>query len=82
MQSWLSLSTECLLDENLKAEHIGQGVLSLYRTGFNDYFDIFPIIDWQAINGITVEHDIPLENCTHRRLDWLKTSFVGGVGNS
>jgi hypothetical protein len=41
----------------------------------------FPIIDWQAINGITVEHDIPLEPCDGVRFNWLRTSFVGGVSD-
>jgi hypothetical protein len=41
MQSWRTLATECLLHENIKDEHAGQGVLNLYRTGFNDYLDIF-----------------------------------------
>jgi len=81
MQSWRTAATECLLNENLKGEHLGQGVLNLYRTGFNDYLDIFPIIDWQAINGITVEHDIPLEPCEDGRFKWIKTSFVGGVSD-
>jgi len=43
--------------------------------------DIFPIIDWQAINGITVEHDIPLENCTHGRFDWIRMGFIVGVSD-
>ena len=81
MQSWRTLPTECLLHENLKGEHLGQGVLNLYRTGFNDYSDIFPLIDWQAINGITVEHSIPLEPCDGVRFSWLRTSFVGGVSD-
>ena len=80
-QSYATSPTECLLNENLKAEHVGQGVLNLYRTGFNDYSDIFPIIDWQAINGITVEHDIPLENCTDGRFSWIRMAFIGGVSD-
>lgn len=50
---------ECILNQNLKDEHSGQGVLNLYRTSYNDYTDIFPILDWQTINDITVLHDIP-----------------------
>ena len=64
MQSIRTQPVECINGENLKDEHGGQGVLNLYTTNTNDYDDIFPILDWQAINGITVEHDIPLEPCT------------------
>ena len=56
--------SECLLGQNLKHEHSGQGVLNIYRHGYNDYIGVFAVLDWQAINGITVEHDIPLVNCT------------------
>lgn len=80
-QSYATSPTECLLNENLKAEHVGQGVLNLYRMGFNDYAEIFPILDWQAINGITVEHDIDLENCTDGRFDWIRMGFIGGVSD-
>ena len=41
--------------------------------------DIFPIIDWQAMNGITVQHDIPLANCTFPR---QYRRFVGGASDS
>jgi chondroitin AC lyase len=55
--------SECLLGQNLKHEHSGQGVLNIYRRGYNDYIGVFPVLDWQAINGITVEHDIPMVIC-------------------
>ena len=55
--------SECLLGQNLKHEHSGQGVLNIYRHGYNDYIGVFAVLDWQAINGITVEHDIPLVMC-------------------
>jgi chondroitin AC lyase len=64
-----------------KAEHVGRGVLNLYRTGFNDYLDLFAIIDWQAIHEITVQHNIPLEPCTIGKLQWLRTPFIGGVSD-
>jgi hypothetical protein len=69
------------LNQNLKDENGGQGVLNLYRADFNDYADIFPILDWQAINGITVLHDIPLENCTNGGFTQQYQSFVGGVSD-
>ena len=81
MQSNRTIPAECLNGENLKDEHGGQGVLNLYRMQSNDYLDLFPIMDWQAINGITVEHDIPLENAAGGTFPLKKLSFVGGVSD-
>ena len=81
MQSIRTQPDECINGENLKAEHTGQGVLNLYRTNTDDYYHIFPLLDWQAINGITVEHNIPLEPCQQGEFPWKKLSFVGGVSD-
>jgi chondroitin AC lyase len=81
LQSGKTFPTECILNENLKAEHVGQGVLNLYKPGTDDYFNIFAILDWQAINGITVEHGIPLEPCTDGIFFLMRRSFVGGVSD-
>ncbi|CAF1203117.1 unnamed protein product [Rotaria sordida] len=81
MQSIRSQPVECINGQNLKDEHGGQGVLNLYIAGKNDYAEIFAIIDWQAINGITVEHDIPLEPCQNGNFPMKKMSFVGGVSD-
>jgi chondroitin AC lyase len=81
MQSIRTHPSECLNGQNLKDEHGGQGVLNLYRNGFNDYQELFPIIDWGAINGITVQHDIPLENCSGGVFPVKTLSFVGGVSD-
>ncbi|CAF1461432.1 unnamed protein product, partial [Didymodactylos carnosus] len=68
MQSIRTQPLECINGENLKAEHTGQGVLNLYTVNNYAYNDIFPLLDWQAINGITVEHSIPLEPCKDRAM--------------
>ena len=81
MQSIRTQPVECINGQNLKDVHGGQGVLNLYRIDFNDYRDIFPILDWQAINGITVEHDIPLEPCVAGHLNLTRLAFVGGVSD-
>jgi chondroitin AC lyase len=81
MQSIRTQPIECLNLEDQKAEHSGQGLLNLYTGNAYDYVDIFPILDWQAINGITVEHDIPLERCTKGAFPWIKLPFVGGVSD-
>ncbi|CAF1070525.1 unnamed protein product [Didymodactylos carnosus] len=86
MQSIRTTPAECINAENQKAEHVGQGVLNLYATDAqigrsSEYIQIFPLLDWQAINGITVEHDIPIEPCKNGRFDLIKLSFVGGVSD-
>jgi chondroitin AC lyase len=81
MQSIRTQPIECINAEDQKAEHSGQGVLNLYTGNAYDYDNIFPILDWQAINGITVEHDIPLEPCTHGAFPWKRLSFVGAVSD-
>ncbi len=82
MQSIRTQPDECINGENQKAEHNGQGVLNLFTTNTDDYLFIFPLLDWQAINGITVEHDIPLEPCQHGGFPLKKLSFVGGVSDN
>jgi chondroitin AC lyase len=82
MQSIRTQPDECINGENLKAEHNGQGVLNLFTTNTDDYHFIFPILDWQAINGITVEHDIPLEHCRGGHFLLRTLSFVGGVSDN
>ena len=81
MQSNRTIPAECGNGENLKGEHTGHGTLNLFTTNIEDYFQVFPLFDWQAINGITVEHDIPLVPCPVGlyRLDRLL--FVGGVSD-
>ena len=82
MQSVRTQPDECINGENQKGEHTGQGVLNLYTTNADDYHYIFPLLDWQAINGITVEHDIPLEPCRSGSFPLKKLSFVGGVSDN
>ncbi|UJR35046.1 hypothetical protein I4U23_027822 [Adineta vaga] len=79
MQSIRTQPTECINYENQKGEHLGQGVLNIYTANPTEYRHIFPLFDWQAINGITVEHNIPLEQCIRGSFDLIKLSFVGGV---
>ena len=85
MHSIRTIATECLNGENKKGEHIGDGVLNLYTRNAQygsgeEYENIFALLDWQAINGITVEADIPLLSC-HGQFSMLETHFVGGVSD-
>jgi chondroitin AC lyase len=81
IQSMRTIPAECILGQNIKDEHGGQGVLNIYRSGTNDYFNIFPILDWQAINGITVEHGVPLHLCDFGHFDIIRLYNVGGVSD-
>ena len=81
MQSVRTTPTECINLENQKAENVGQGVLNLYTNNATIYRNIFPLLDWQAINGITVEHDIPLEKCYNGHFQWKQFSFVGAASD-
>jgi chondroitin AC lyase len=81
MQSIRTNPDECGNGENLKREHTGQGVLNLFTTDTYDYVYLFPLLDWQAINGITVEHDIPIEICNNSPSALIKLPFVGGVSD-
>ena len=81
LQSVRTVPTECIIGENLKAEHFGQGVLNLWTNNNDDYVQIFPLFDWQAINGITVERGIPLAPCDGGHFKWSSTEFVGGASD-
>ncbi len=86
MHSIRTIATECDNNENLKGEHIGDGVLNLYTRdaqygGGEEYENIFALLDWEAINGITVEADTPLIKCAGGGLPMRKAVFVGGVSD-
>jgi hypothetical protein len=86
MHSARTIATECDNYENLKGEHIGDGVLNLYTRdaqygGGEEYENIFALLDWHAINGITVEADTPLIQCDRGKIPMLNTTFVGGVSD-
>jgi chondroitin AC lyase len=86
MHSVRTTATECDNFENLKGEHIGDGVLNLYTRDAQygsgeEYENIFALLDWQSINGITVESDTPLLPCVKSQFAMLKTAFVGGVSD-
>ena len=81
MQSSRTNPDECGNGENLKREHTGQGILNLFTTNTYDYVYLFPLLDWQAINGITVEHGIPLRICNDIPSSLIRLPFVGGVSD-
>jgi chondroitin AC lyase len=81
MQSIRTQGSECINGQNQKDEHGGQGIINLFTINGNDYDFIFPLLDWQAINGITVEHSIPLEPCINGEFRNIRLPFVGGVSD-
>ena len=82
MHSIRTFPDECGNGENLKGEHTGQGTLNLFTTNTDDYYQLFPLLDWQAINGITVEIDIPIVPCPNGPYLLNSFPFVGGVSDS
>ena len=87
---WAVVGGECDNGENVKGEHEGDGVLSVYAdlarpgaeyvTKAGDPNAVFPLWDWQGLNGITVEADVPLAPCGSGDV-WptINTHFVGAA---
>lgn len=66
-------------EEGLKNHHLGDGATFISRKG-NEYYDIFPVWDWQKIPGTTV---VQKPEHPHWRDIARKglTEFVGGVSD-
>lgn len=66
-------------EEGLKMHHVGDGANFISRTG-EEYFDIFPVWDWQKVPGTTV-----VQKPTHPHWKEIArkglTDFVGGVSD-
>lgn len=86
---WTSVPNECDNSENLLAEYTGSGVLNIFTNtepnAIRDpYYQIFPLLDWHEINGVTAEHSTPIPICGDKTGGtWPITysSFVGGVSD-
>lgn len=50
--SWMA-QRRCIATENARGRHLGAGVFLNYKRG-DEYADIFPLWDWNAIPGLTV----------------------------
>ena len=87
---WRVIASECDNSEDILAEHASDGLLNVYgdlATAGSEYVappgnpnSIFPLWDWQGLNGITVEHSVPLEKCGAGD-EWpvIDTAFVGAA---
>ncbi|MFY0654821.1 MAG: chondroitin lyase [Cyclobacteriaceae bacterium] len=63
--------------ESLKMHHMADGANFISKTG-QEYYDIFPVWDWQKIPGTTVVQKPELSS--HNQIvKWGKTDFVGGL---
>ncbi|CAF1621012.1 unnamed protein product [Adineta ricciae] len=53
--------------EDKKAEHSGQGVLNLYTSQTYDYDNIFPLLNWKALNAMmnTITHNLTATRSWH-----------------
>ena len=63
--------------EGLLNHHLGDGANYTYKDG-NEYYNIFPVFDWQKIPGTTILQKpemIPEKNIQK----WGLTTFVGGI---
>jgi chondroitin AC lyase len=86
---WKAIPNECDNSENLLAEYTGSGVLNIFSNAEpdavkNPYYEIFPLLDWHEINGVTAEHNTPIPKCgdkTGGTWPITYTSFVGGVSD-
>ena len=65
--------------EGLMNHHLGEGANFISRTG-QEYYNIFPVWDWQKVPGTTVvqKPDLPGEHMIQQK---GLTSLVGGVTN-
>ena len=88
---WSVVGGECDNSENIQGEHEGDGVLSVYGnmsapgseyiTAAGDPNAVFPLLDWNLLNGITVEHNVPVEPCIGDVWQVINTQFVGAASD-
>lgn len=73
-------NSEALNGENVLGHYLGAGATMYYIDG-NEYFNIFPLWDWNKIPGTTAAQGyLPYgTDRTYTRMG--KTSFAGGVSN-
>lgn len=74
MSSLRTIGNECVNDENLAGNLLGDGVLLIYRSG-REYENLFPVWDWHRLPGVTTSRHAPLRPSKDRNA----SSFVGGV---
>jgi chondroitin AC lyase len=78
MASTRNRRTELVNRENLKGDHLSDGLTYIYRRG-DEYRNIFPLWDWRKLPGTTcLQGDRPFQP---GKAGNGKTTFVGGVSD-
>ena len=62
------MRTRRAASENFFAEYTGSGVLNVFTHNepgavADAYFEIFPLLDWHELGGVTAEADTPIPQC-------------------
>ena len=94
---WLTRALSCPRDlspsaggsENFYAEYTGSGVLNVFTHNepsavADPYYEIFPLLDWHQLNGVTAEADTPIPQCgaaTGGTWPITYTAFVGAASD-
>ena len=80
---WKVIGGECDNSENILGEYTGAGVLNVYSSAEADgpqraYANIFPLLNWSMINGITAEQT-PVVSCDVAPWPITDTAYVGAA---
>jgi len=78
MYSKRTKNTDSVSDEGILSEYIADGCMILMRRG-DEYFNIFPVWNWQRIPGTTVTQNNLFDK--KRSPCFGNTDFVGGVSD-
>ncbi len=72
-------NTDAVNYENIYGHHVADGAMCLMRTG-NEYRALYPLWNWRAIPGTTVEEGNPSFAWKNLRTQGVR-AFVGGVSD-
>jgi hypothetical protein len=84
---WTTVGGECDNFEDILAKHSGDGVLNIFANAeptavSSAYYEIFPLLDWNKLNGITAELNTPIIPCgTESWRGIYYTTYVGGLSD-
>lgn len=76
-----TIKTESLNGENLLGKWLSDGGTSIRISG-GEYYNIFPVWDWNKVPGITMRQFATQQTNTNGTNSYGSTVFVGGVSDS
>ena len=76
-----TVRTESINGENLLGKWLSDGATNI-RVDGGEYYNIFPVWDWNKIPGITMRQYATPQTNTNGTTSYGTTSFVGGVSDS